>query len=31
MYGIGMYDKVNKVFYDNAGSGTFEKGPELDW
>jgi len=25
-----MYDKVNKVFYDNAGSGTFEKGPELD-
>ena len=23
---IGMYDKVNKVFYENAGTGTFIKG-----
>lgn len=24
---IGMYDKVNDVFYTNAGTGTFEAGP----
>lgn len=26
---IGMYDLVNKVFYTNAGSGTFVKGPRI--
>lgn len=28
---VGMYDKINKIFYDNSGSGTYIKGPELDW
>lgn len=27
---IGMYDKVNDVFYTNAGTGTFVKGPNID-
>lgn len=26
---IGMYDIVNDVFYANAGTGTFEKGPDV--
>lgn len=27
---VGMYDKVNDVFYTNAGTGTFEKGPNVN-
>ena len=27
---IGLYDLVNDVFYQNAGSGTFSAGPEID-
>lgn len=26
---IGLYDKVNKVFYTNAGTGTFNKGNDV--
>lgn len=26
---IGLYDTINKVFYSNAGSGSFMAGPEL--
>ena len=26
---IGLYDKVNGVFYTNAGSGTFLKGSDV--
>lgn len=26
---IGLYDTINKVFYSNAGSGSFVAGPEL--
>ena len=26
---IGFYDLVNDVFYTNAGSGTFSKGPNV--
>lgn len=27
---IGMYDVVNNVFYTNAGTGTFTKGPDVN-
>lgn len=27
---IGLWDDVNSVFYENAGSGTFTAGPEID-
>lgn len=27
---VGMYDTVNDVFYTNAGTGTFEKGPNVN-
>lgn len=26
---VGLYDTINKVFYSNAGSGSFVAGPEL--
>ena len=28
---LGMYDRVNGVFYPNAGTGTFTAGPETSW